>query len=114
MTNPVFKTNHPFGNVAKIAVTADTTMAATISEQVTQLTISEMAGAGTLNLTVGAEVNDGAELHIIASADGTGRALTFGTGITGNNVTVTANKTWLFVAKKFGANFIVSSALATN
>jgi hypothetical protein len=114
MSNPVFKTNHPFGDVDVIAVTAAGTMAATIEEQVTHLTISEMSAAGTLNLTLGSEVKPGAKLVIMATADGTNRNLTFGTGITGNVLQITANKTFIITAEKVGASFIVSSTLVVD
>jgi len=114
MTKPVFRTNHPFGPINSVSVTSGVTMPATIVAQETVLTITEMAAAGTLNLTQAQDVAIGAKLTILVSADGTGRALTFGTGITGNNVTITANKTWIIQAVKTGANFVVTSALATN
>lgn len=114
MSNPTFKTNAPFGLVDAQNVAYGSTIAATIAEQETHLTIAQMTGASTLNLTVGSEVKAGAKLVIMVSADGTGRALTLGTGLTGNAITVTANKTFVIVAERIGSSFVVTSSLVTN
>jgi hypothetical protein len=56
-----------------------------------------LTGAATLNLTIDPEIlrssSAGAVLQIEATADGTNRALTLGTGIEAPVITVVANKT---------------------
>jgi hypothetical protein len=104
----------PFGPAAAIAVTSGATMAATVEQNETVITISQMTGAGTLNLTIDSELKDGSSLVIRASADGTNRVLTLGTGLTGNAVTVLANKTFNISAKLISGAFVVTSVLQEN
>jgi hypothetical protein len=104
----------PFGPAASIAVTAAGTMAATVEQNETVITISQMSAAGTLNLTLDAELKEGSNLTVRASADGTNRVLTLGTGLTGNAVTVLANKSFNISAKLIGGSFVVTSVLQEN
>jgi hypothetical protein len=114
MSGPNFKTSYPFGKVATLDITAGGTMAATVSERVTHATISEMSAAGTLNVTIGSEVPEGAMLKVRVSADGTSRVLTLGTGLTGNAFTVSAGKSFVLSFVKMGASFVSTSTLQLN
>ena len=105
---------YPFGAADVQNIAAAAVMAATIKNSQTQLNIGELGAAGTLNLTLHPELSVGDELVIKVSADGTNRVLTLGTGITGNAITVTADKTFIITAKFDGTAFIVVSSLVTN
>lgn len=104
----------PFGPASKIAVVAGATMAATIKNSKTHITISEMGAAGTLNLTLSDQLEAGATLKVKASADGTNRVLTLGTGLTGNAITVTASKSFEINFEFDGSTFVCLSSLVQN
>ena len=86
------KIKWPFGSADVTAVAYAATMALTTANTRTVATIAQMTGAGTINVTIGAEQAVGDELFIKSSSDGTGRVLTWGTGFTGNAYTHVANK----------------------
>jgi hypothetical protein len=73
---------YPFGPATNDTLTYGATIAKTIDNQKTILTLA-MTGDATLNLTIDDEVKPGATLTIIAGSDGTARALTPGSGFTG-------------------------------
>lgn len=105
---------YPFGAATKAAVTSGATMALTVDNPVTYATISEMAAAGTLNLTVNEEMPVGAILYVRVSADSTNRTLTLGTGMTANAFTVTASKAFLLTYVFDGSKYIAQSTLQLN
>jgi hypothetical protein len=105
---------YPFGYATKASVTAGATMALTIANSETIATISQMSAAGTLNLTVAGDVPVGSNLTIIVSADGTNRALTPGTKMEGNAVTVTASKKLAISYKYDGTNFVHTGTVTLN
>lgn len=80
-------------------------VAATITHKHTQLTIAQMTGAATLNLTVDG-VKKGSRLVVFVSADGTNRNLTLGTGLSGPVSVIAANKSFSIVFEFDGTNFV--------
>jgi hypothetical protein len=88
MSKPKF----PFGPADVQTRTHAATIAATITDAKTFLQLAQMTGNATVNLTVDPQLEAGAELIVRASADGTNRTLTPGTGLTGVAQTITANK----------------------
>ena len=90
------------------------TMAVDIDNQLTFVAIDTMAQAGTLNLTVDAEVTAGARLVITAGSDGTARTLTPGTGMTGTAISGTISKSNVIVAEYDGSTFVVQNARLIN
>ncbi|MCO5253627.1 MAG: hypothetical protein M9892_04580 [Bacteroidetes bacterium] len=99
------KVQYPWGEVSKIPVTAGATMSATVWNNKTQIDISEMAAAGTLNLAIDPAVRVGAQLRVKVSADGTNRTLTLGTGLEGNALTVSAGKKFNLLFEFDGEKF---------
>lgn len=108
------RVKYPFGKADVRSITSAATMAVSVENQETQITISQMTAAGTLNLDIDAEVEAGAELTIKVSADGTGRTLTFGTGMLGVAVAITASKTQIIHCKYMGGVFVVLSSIQAN
>lgn len=96
----------PFGEAEKTSKDYAAAVAADINNTLTQLTIAQMTGAATLNLTVNAEMPVGARLIVRASADGTNRTLTPGTGMTGTAQTLTANKSYALSYFFDGSSFV--------
>lgn len=78
-------------SVAK-TITAGATMEIICDDTLTIASVS-MSAAGTLNLSADSNLNPGDRLVVIATSDGTGRNLTFGTSITGPVLAGVANKT---------------------
>jgi hypothetical protein len=56
------------------------TIAVTIAKDKTLVVVDEMAADATLNATLDADLENGAEVVVILSSDGTARAVTLGTG----------------------------------
>jgi len=81
-------------------------VAATIAAKNTQITIAQMTGAATLNLTIGGSVPVGAKLLVFVSADATGRTLTLGTGLVGPATAITASKSVAIPFEYNGTNFV--------
>jgi hypothetical protein len=73
-----------------------------------------MTAAGTLNLTVSPDNKAGDTLMVKVSADGTNRALTPGTGMTGVAVTITASKSFALSYEFDGAAFVHTSTMQLN
>ena len=74
------------------------TMALTISRDNEMVKIDEMAQAGTLNITIGGDIEIGAQLYLKCISDGTGRDITLGTGTDTMVIAGTANKTkWAYL-----------------
>ncbi|MHB9003511.1 MAG: hypothetical protein ACYC6C_05545 [Coriobacteriia bacterium] len=57
-------------------------IAVNINRQTTTIDLGELGAAGTLNATIGSDVERGAIVHVKALSDGTARDITFGTGFT--------------------------------
>lgn len=87
-SNPVF----PFGPASTATLTSAATIAASVNNTVTILTVALDTNA-TLNLTVAADTRVGSLLFVRASSDGTARSLTPGTGMTGTAISGTISKT---------------------
>lgn len=85
----------PWGRADEQSITAASTMAATISNSESLLTISALSAASTLNLTVVKGVGTGAKLYVKASADASQRTLSFGTGFSAPNLVLPANSTYV-------------------
>ena len=121
MANPLAGAAAPFGETENQSVAFAATVAATINDHQSVLTIAQATGALTLNLTVGASVRRGSELLIQVSADGTGRVLTYGTGFTASQptLTITASKTFVIACRVLNvtagvATYSVLSATVQN
>lgn len=70
------------------------TLAVAVKQMDTFVQPEELTGAVTINLTIDAQVTPGAKLHLKLTADGTGRAVTLGTGFAGlASITVKASTT---------------------
>lgn len=96
---------YPEGPATELAVAAAATMAVTVNNQETVITISQMTAPGTLNLTLDS-VKTGANLLVKVSADGTGRTLTFGTNMTAVAYAIGASKSVAITFKYDGSKFI--------
>lgn len=99
--DPVF----PFGPATVSALTYASTIAASIYNTKTILTVA-MTGNATLNLTINAGTKVGSELHVKIASDGTARDLTPGTGMTGTVVAGTINKTKVATYVYDGSTFV--------
>lgn len=104
--------NFPFGAASVQAPAYAATLAVNIDNASTVLDLGTLTGATTVNLTIGANVPDGATLVLRAKSDGTARTVTLGTGFLGLAITGVINKakTCLFV--KQGAVFVQVGASA--
>lgn len=105
---------YPFGVADSQAPAYAATIAATINNTETVITPDTLTGAATLNLTINSEMPVGANLTVIATADGTNRVLTFGTGMSGAAYTVTASKTVALSFKYTGAKFVNTAVIQLN
>jgi len=104
----------PFGPADSQSAAYSATIAASIANSRTELTIAQMTGAATLNLTIGDEVEIGDELVVRVSADATNRVLTAGTGMTAPAFTVTASKSFVLTYCFDGTNFTLKSSAQIN
>jgi hypothetical protein len=86
--------------------TYSSTMTLTVDNEENIVTLPTLTGATTLSVTAGSELKKGAKLRVRATADGTNRVITFGTGITGAAFTVTASKTVLLSFIFSGNSFL--------
>lgn len=96
----------PFGNADVQALTSGATMAVTVKNSLTVINMTQMAAAGTLNLTLSGQLRVGARIIVKTSADGTNRAFTPGTLMTGQAVSILANKSFALEYFYDGSNFI--------
>lgn len=104
------KIKFPFGAADTVAKAYAATVSATIDNMCTVLTVAQMTGAATLNLTLDTNLEVGAVLYVKTSADGTNRVITWGTGMTGNAYTNTASKSVIHKFVYDGSTFnLVSS-----
>lgn len=85
---------YPFGYADVRTVTVGTTIADTVTDQMTYLTVSgALTGATTINITAASGVRDGAQLFVEIPCT-TAYDVTFGsTYVTSAGVTGTSNKT---------------------
>jgi hypothetical protein len=97
---------YPYGKADEQSITAAATMAATITNSETYITISTLGAAGTLNLTLDTSVRTGDKLYVKSTSDGTARTLTFGTGFTAKALTGTISKTNLSTFVFDGTAFV--------
>ncbi len=100
------KVKFPFGAADNVSKDYAATVAITVDNTKTIATIGQATGACTVNLTIDENMEDGAELILKTSADGTNRVFTWGTGMTGNAYTNNASKS---AAHRFvydGSSFI--------
>lgn len=82
MAFPIPIVSAPFG-APEIQVPAyAATLAITITNQITFIQPATLTGALTVNLTIDAKVQAGAEIHFKLTSDGTARTTTYGTGMT--------------------------------
>ena len=105
---------YPMGAADQQSKAYAAVISATILNHLTALVIAQMTGNATVNLTVDSQMKVGAEVNIEVSADATSRTLTPGTGMRGNSVTVTANKSLLVCYYYNGTDFIHKSTTTLN
>lgn len=79
----------------------------TVHAQHTYLSIAQLTGAMTLDLTLDAGLQPGDLIHASVSADATGRTLTFGANIIGANLVLGISASGGFVAQFNGTAFVV-------
>jgi hypothetical protein len=108
------KVKFPFGAADSQSASYAATVTATIDNTMTVLTIGQMTGACTLNLTVSAETMIGSVLLVKTSADGTNRVFTPGTGMTGVAQTNVASKSWNHKYIYDGSTFQHVGSVQTN
>jgi len=105
---------YPLGKAETITATAAATVAVSINNQKTKLKFSAALAADmTLNLTVGGNVEEGAELTIVALSDGTARDITLGTGMSGPVFAGVISKTRVTKYEYWGGAFSPVSAALT-
>ena len=75
------------------------------TQQKTIVVVGTLTGDTTLNVTVDEQVEAGAELIVLMEANSSPRTVTLGTGITGDAITVDANKELNLLCKYDGSNF---------
>lgn len=101
---------YPFGAATAVTSDADSltlALSPTNALEVVTITAETLDTILTINVTIGAQARIGDMLLIEATADGSNRAITFGTGITGAANTVTATKTDVLTAIYNGTAYIV-------
>jgi hypothetical protein len=108
------KVKWPFGIADSVAEDYAATIAVSIENTKTFLTIAQLTGAATLNLTPSPEQKAGDELIVQVSADGTNRVLTWGTSMSGNAHTNTASKSFIHRFVYDGTNFVHTSVNQLN
>lgn len=96
----------PFGKADLKSEDYDSAIDVDVLNMETLLEIGELTGDLTLNLKVNHQVDAGANLTVIAVADGTARTLTFGTGIEAKAHSVTASKKFAYTFKYDGQTFV--------
>lgn len=90
------------------------TLAVSVKQMDTFVQPAQLTGAATINLTVDAQVTPGAKLHLKLSADGTGRAVTLGTGFAGlASIAVKASSTACVSFVYDGAAFLPLLSIPT-
>ena len=99
----------PFGAIDSQAPAYAATLAATISNQSTQLKVS-VTGNMTINLTLSSELRTGAVLFLEIISDASIRTITMGTGMLGANLVTVASKTHTQTFRFDGTNFIADGA----
>jgi len=87
------KVNWPFGAADKQTLEYGATIAATIVNMFTILTLEVLEGVATLNLTIDSQVREGAILAIKVPATSDADDVTLGTGIDGPAIVGVAGKT---------------------
>jgi len=103
--------NHPFGDGATAVLTATGTQAITITNQYTRIdgVTTEATGNRTIDLTLGSELQEGAEILVENKTNAT-ETLTYGTGITAPVQTGVAGKTHNQTFKFNGVAFVAMGA----
>lgn len=82
-----------FPTSEKLSPAFAATQAVIIERQTTILDLGELTGASTVDLTIGADVELGARLAIVAKSDATARDITCGTGFLGGAIAGVISKT---------------------
>lgn len=108
------KPKWPWGAADALAAVYAAIIAVTIGNTKTVLTIAQLTGPATLNLTLSGEQAIGDELFIQSSSDATGRTLTFGTGLSGAAHAQTASKSYMYSFVYNGTAFVLSGTQLLN
>ena len=90
------------------------TVAVVISEQRSTIVIAQMTGAVTLNVSEDLSLHalqEGDELHILASADASARTVTLGTKLKGANLALLANESGLVKGVYDGTDFLCGTIM---
>lgn len=104
----------PFGKAELQSLSYAAAIAASINNSRTHLTIAQLTGAATLNLTLNSEIGLGATLTVRASSDATARTLTLGTGMTGLPQVLAISKSYLMTFEFDGSTFVHASTQILN
>lgn len=105
---------YPFGKAEKQSIASGAAMPASINSNESILNIAQMVAAGTLNLAINSEMDAGGNLTVKVSADGTNRAFTPGTGMTGPVVSILANKSFALTYKYDGSTYVHVATIQLN
>ncbi len=97
---------------ALFAVAFAATMTTEVWNEKNIVTVGNMTGAGTLNLEVNERTTAGDLLIVKASADATGRTLTFGTGFTAVPYAIASSKSVAISFVYDGSKFVQVGAPA--
>jgi hypothetical protein len=89
----VEKINWPQGLADEQSLSFATTIAATITNMLTILTLAQLTADATLDLTIDSQVREGAIVHLVVPALTNGFDLTLGAGIDGPAIVGVATKT---------------------
>lgn len=104
----------PHGIATKVAKAFAAAITLIIDNTLTYVTIDQLTAAITINVTPLAEQAVGDKLHIVTSADGTNRLITWGTGFTGVAYTNTASKSFIHDFIYDGATFVHQGSTQLN
>ncbi len=88
-----------------------TPLAATINAQKTTLVLATIVEDTTLNLTLGADLQEGDELVVIVSADATGWDLILGTGMFGADLTLGVSFSGVLIGYYDGTQFLMGELM---
>ena len=100
------KVLHPFGAADKLLVAFLAMMSVAICNNKSIVEVDTMTGDGTLDIDIDAETRDGAEILLLATADGTPRNLTLGAGTTGEVIAIAAGETVAIKLEYDGVQFV--------
>lgn len=97
---------YPFGKATELAPAHQANHAITIENSLTIIKLAGMTSATDVDLTAGADLEDGAEVIIDATQNGTGRNVTLGDNIVAPDLVGVANDRDTIRLKYYGGEFV--------